>query len=107
MPHSTTSLAFEATDDFADFTFRNAVSLGGGPPGLYADGAVEVLPSGKIVVAGTPYLAGAGFLLDVCVERMLAATVPLKSTAVCGTNPMRARRFAWVISRTSTPSSST
>lgn len=52
----------------------DAVSLGGLPPRRYAEETVEVLPSGKIVVAGTPYLAGAGFLLDTCVERMLAAT---------------------------------
>ncbi len=51
----------------------DAVSLGGVPPGRYANGAVEVLPGGKIVVADTPYLAGAGVLLDACVERMLAA----------------------------------
>jgi N-acetylglucosamine-6-phosphate deacetylase len=45
----------------------DAVSLGGMPPGLYGNGQREVLPSGKIVVAGTPYLAGAGHLLDTCV----------------------------------------
>jgi hypothetical protein len=38
---------------------------------------------------------------------MLAATVPVKSTAVCGTNPMRARRAACGMVRMSTPSSST
>ena len=45
----------------------DAVSLGGLPPGLYSNGMHEVLPGGKIVLAGTPYLAGAGHLMDVCV----------------------------------------
>lgn len=45
----------------------DAVSLGGMPPGCYAEGRYEVLSSGKIVTAGTPYLAGAGYLLDRCI----------------------------------------
>ena len=45
----------------------DAVSLGGLAPGLYAGDRIEVLESGKIVVAGTPYLAGAGHLLDTCI----------------------------------------
>lgn len=49
----------------------DAVSLGGLPPGLYSGGRHEVLPSGKIVLAGTPYLAGAGHLLDTCIANML------------------------------------
>jgi N-acetylglucosamine-6-phosphate deacetylase len=45
----------------------DAVSLGGLPPGRYAGGVREVLPSGKVVVADTPYLAGSGHLLNTCV----------------------------------------
>ena len=45
----------------------DAVSLGGLPPGTYCRGQYEVLPTGKIVLAGTPYLAGAGHLLDTCI----------------------------------------
>lgn len=52
----------------------DAVSLGGMPPGAYSGGRLEVLPSGKIVVAGTPYLAGAGHLLDTCVANALRFT---------------------------------
>lgn len=52
----------------------DAVSLGGLPPGLYAKGRHEVLPSGKIVVGGTPYLAGAGHLLDTGVANALRFT---------------------------------
>lgn len=42
----------------------DAVALGGLEPGRYRGGRYEVLPSGKIVLADTPYLAGAGHLLD-------------------------------------------
>ncbi len=52
----------------------DAVSLGGLPPGVYSGGRHEVLPSGRVVLAGTPYLAGAGFLLDVCVANALRFT---------------------------------
>ena len=49
----------------------DAVALGGLPPGIYTEGQHEVLPSGKIVLAGTPYLAGAGHLLDTCLANMI------------------------------------
>ncbi len=52
----------------------DAVALGGLPPGQYAGGRYEVLDTGKIVTAGTPYLAGAGLLLDACIPNMLRAT---------------------------------
>jgi N-acetylglucosamine-6-phosphate deacetylase len=52
----------------------DAVALGGQPPGLYNGGRHEVLPSGKVVLAGTPYLAGAGHLLDTCVANALRFT---------------------------------
>jgi N-acetylglucosamine-6-phosphate deacetylase len=45
----------------------DAVSLGGLPAGTYAGGRYAVEPSGRVVTAGTPYLAGAGFLLDSCI----------------------------------------
>src|SRR5690606_4786132 len=51
----------------------DAASLGGLPPGIYG-GTHEVLLSGKIALAGTPYLAGAGHLLDVCVANALRWT---------------------------------
>ncbi len=52
----------------------DSVSLGGCPPGLYDNDRHEVLASGKVVLAGTPYLAGAGHLLDVCVANALQMT---------------------------------
>jgi N-acetylglucosamine-6-phosphate deacetylase len=50
----------------------DASPLAGMPPGTYGDWAVE--PSGKIVVAGTPYLAGANQGLEVGVRALLRAT---------------------------------
>jgi N-acetylglucosamine-6-phosphate deacetylase len=52
----------------------DAVALGGKPAGIYDDGRHEVLPSGKVVLAGTPYLAGAGHLLDTCAANYLRWT---------------------------------
>lgn len=51
----------------------DAGSLAGMPAGTYREwGAdLEVLPSGKIVVAGTPYLAGSGHFTDVCVANVI------------------------------------
>jgi N-acetylglucosamine-6-phosphate deacetylase len=46
--------------------------LAGLPPGTYGDWAVD--PSGKIVVAGTPYLAGANRGLEVGVRTLYSAT---------------------------------
>jgi N-acetylglucosamine-6-phosphate deacetylase len=47
----------------------DASSLAGMPAGKYREwGAdLEVLPSGKVVVAGTPFLAGSGHFTDACV----------------------------------------
>jgi N-acetylglucosamine-6-phosphate deacetylase len=45
----------------------DAAALGGMPPGRYRSaigGEVDVAESGRLSVAGTPYLAGAGCLLD-------------------------------------------
>lgn len=54
----------------------DAGSLAGMPPGKYREwGAeLEVLPSGKIVVAGTPFLAGSGHFTDVCVSNLMRTT---------------------------------
>lgn len=52
----------------------DAVALGGLAPGLYAEGRHEVLESGRVNLAGTPYLAGAGHLLDTCVANALRFT---------------------------------
>jgi N-acetylglucosamine-6-phosphate deacetylase len=47
----------------------DASSLAGLPPGRYTEWGqdLEILPSGRIVVAGTPYLAGSSAFTDLCV----------------------------------------
>ena len=51
----------------------DAGSLAGVPPGRYRDWGqdLEVLPGGKIVVPGTPFLAGSGTFTDVCVGNVM------------------------------------
>jgi len=51
----------------------DAGSLAGLPPGRYTEWGteLEVLPSGKIVVPGTPYLAGSGLFTDTCVANII------------------------------------
>jgi N-acetylglucosamine-6-phosphate deacetylase len=52
----------------------DASSIAGLPPGRYRqwDQEFEVLPTGKIVVPGTPFLAGAGVFTDTCVGHILS-----------------------------------
>jgi len=69
----------------------DTVSLGGLPPGLYHNDRYEVLPSGRVNLAGTPYLAGAGHLLDTCVANAVRFTdLSLAQAVDCVTvNPAR------------------
>jgi N-acetylglucosamine-6-phosphate deacetylase len=52
----------------------DASSLAGRPPGRYRewDQEFEVLPTGRIVVPGTTFLAGSGVFTDACVGHLLA-----------------------------------
>jgi N-acetylglucosamine-6-phosphate deacetylase len=52
----------------------DAVTLAGLPPGVYGEGRFEVRKDGRIVLAGTPYMAGAAWLLDTCVANALRWT---------------------------------
>jgi N-acetylglucosamine-6-phosphate deacetylase len=54
----------------------DVASLGGSEPGAYrwGDVEVEVFPDGHIALRGTPFLAGAGHLLDRDVARFARAT---------------------------------
>lgn len=49
----------------------DASSLAGSPPGIYTQWGMEleVLPHGKVVVPGTPFLAGSGMFTDECVAK--------------------------------------
>ena len=51
----------------------DASSLAGLPPGRYRQWGteLEVLPGGKVVVPGTPYLAGSGVFTDTCVGTLV------------------------------------
>lgn len=51
----------------------DASSLAGMPPGRYHEWGteLEVLPSGKVVLADTPYLAGSGHFTDRCVGTLI------------------------------------
>ena len=55
------------------FVTCDASSLAGCPPGRYPTwgGEFEVTESGRVVVPGTPYLAGSGHFTDTCFERLL------------------------------------
>ncbi|MFN4261880.1 MAG: N-acetylglucosamine-6-phosphate deacetylase [Gemmataceae bacterium] len=54
----------------------DASSLAGMPPGSYAvwDQQIDVLPEGKVVVAGTSYLAGSWAFTDLCIGNVLRWT---------------------------------
>jgi N-acetylglucosamine-6-phosphate deacetylase len=51
----------------------DASTLAGLPPGRYGEWGqeFEVLPGGKVVVPGTPFLAGSGVFTDVCVGNVI------------------------------------
>jgi N-acetylglucosamine-6-phosphate deacetylase len=51
----------------------DASSLAGLPPGRYRqwDQVFDILPGGKVVVAGTSYLAGSGAFTDLCVGNVI------------------------------------
>ncbi len=66
--------------------------LAGLPEGTYGDWAID--PSGKVIVAGTPYLAGANQGLDVGLANLLRwtdLTIP-QALATVSTNPARLLR---------------
>jgi N-acetylglucosamine-6-phosphate deacetylase len=64
----------------------DASPLAGSPPGRYGDW--EVLPSGKITVAGTPYLAGANEGMEVGLNGLIGAGMTILQAIVTATiNP--------------------
>ncbi|MSR31472.1 MAG: N-acetylglucosamine-6-phosphate deacetylase [Gemmataceae bacterium] len=52
----------------------DAGSLAGMPPGKYSTWGMEleVLPRGKVVVPGTPFLAGSGLFTDECLRHLIS-----------------------------------
>jgi len=67
----------------------DASPLAGLPPGVYGEWAIE--PSGKIVVAGTPYLAGSNQGLEAGMRNLLAASgwTIEQAVAAVTSNPAR------------------
>ncbi len=72
----------------------DVVSMAGLPPGRYTafDGAeVELLPNGRLELAGTPYLAGSAIALPTCIAnavRYAGATLP-EAIRMVTANPSR------------------
>lgn len=71
----------------------DASSLAGLPPGRYAQwgGEFEVQPGGKVVVPGTPFLAGSGVFTDACIDHLLRlglASLP-EAIDMAGERPRR------------------
>jgi N-acetylglucosamine-6-phosphate deacetylase len=54
----------------------DASSLAGLPPGRYAQWGteLEVLRNGKVIVPGTPFLAGSGVFTDHCIDQIIKLT---------------------------------
>lgn len=73
----------------------DAGSLAGMPPGRYREWGteLEVLPSGKIVVAGTPFLAGSGHFTDTCVAHLLRVLPELGLETALGLASARPREL--------------
>jgi N-acetylglucosamine-6-phosphate deacetylase len=69
--------------------------IAGLPPGVYLNGHSEIHESGKISLAGTPYLAGAGRFLDYGVANAVIHTDATLADAVdmVTTNPARLLGF--------------
>jgi N-acetylglucosamine-6-phosphate deacetylase len=67
----------------------DASPLAGLPPGRYGDW--EVVPSGKIVVAGTPYLAGSNQGLDIGLNNLLETGVVTLTEALATVTRQPAR----------------
>lgn len=62
----------------------DASGLAGLPPGKYSmwDQEIEILSSGKVVVPGTPFLAGSGSFTDDCVAHLISLGVVSRSQAI-------------------------
>jgi N-acetylglucosamine-6-phosphate deacetylase len=71
----------------------DASSLAGLPPGRYRewDQDFEVRPEGKVVVAGTPYLAGSAVFTDACIANVIRMAEVHLADAIdmAGENPRR------------------
>ncbi len=72
LPADTAKAMLRAKGAARSILVSDAVALAGLPPGKYhtpVGGDVEILPSGRIALAGTSFLAGSGDALRTCVAR--------------------------------------
>lgn len=62
----------------------DASGLAGLPSGKYSmwNQEIEILPSGKVVVPGTPFLAGSGSFTDDCVAHLISLGVVSRAQAI-------------------------
>lgn len=62
----------------------DASGLAGMPPGKYSmwNQEIEILPSGKVVVPGTPFLAGSGSFTNDCVAHLISLGLVPRSQAI-------------------------
>jgi N-acetylglucosamine-6-phosphate deacetylase len=76
----------------------DASSLAGLPPGRYRewDQDIDILPTGRIVVAGTPYLAGSWAFTDLCIGTVIRyAGISLQDAVdMAGARPRELLGFA-------------
>jgi len=77
----------------------DASSLAGLPPGRHSiwGADFDILPSGKIAVPGTTFLAGSGVYTDVCVQKMLTldATSLTETVDMAGNRPRLLMGLPW------------
>lgn len=77
----------------------DASGLAGLPPGTYQEwnSTLEVLPTGKIIVAGTPFLAGSAQFTDQCLSHLLQQEFVTRAEAIELVTIQPARLFGWPI----------
>lgn len=78
----------------------DALALAGLAPGVYASavgGEVELLPSGRVVLSGTPYLAGSAATLGVCLGNAIrhAGITIRDAVRMVTANPSRLVELGW------------
>ena len=77
LPSDTAKAMLRAKGPANSVLVSDAVALAGMPPGRYRTpigGDVEVMPSGRVAMAGTSFLAGSGDALRTCVARAARMT---------------------------------
>ena len=97
IPRNALDVFYKAKGNENFILVSDVAFLGGMKSGKYKWGAidVEVFDDGHIGLVGTPYLAGAGHLLDTCIAHMIEVVkAPLHEIIKCVTeNPIKALKL--------------